>query len=110
MTAYLGMIPPQFIAYETDKIYNNLKDCDFAGAGLEALNFVPVGGVVKGESTVVRALSIAFKTEHGMRHFEGTNLTSEAIEAAIKSDILKKGGAGIIGETVQRQINVQEQI
>jgi hypothetical protein len=106
VTAYLSVIPPQFLAYETDRIYNSLKDCDYAGAGLEALNLVPMGATIKGESLAAKALNITFKTDHAMRHFEETNLTSEVIEEAIKSDVLSKNIPDI-GVWTERTISVQ---
>ena len=44
---------------------------------------------------------------HGVRHLIGSNLTQEVVETAIKSDIINRGGAAGLGETVERIIVVQ---
>ena len=72
--------------------------------GLEAVGITIVAG---GTGAVAIGAQAAITFGHGARHLGGTGLAQDVVEGAIKSDILSRGGAGGLGETVERILSVQ---
>jgi RHS repeat-associated protein len=72
-----------FAAWTAYDIYNDTQNCDYAGAAINGIGFLPFGKIAK-VGTVV------FKLEHGMRHLDEI-FDAVAVQNKIRADIYKTG-------------------